>query len=69
MTQRTATRFAAVIFTLYLLGVHWPGILPFAGPRPFILGMPFNLMWVVLWVVLGGVALLALELTRRDEER
>ena len=69
MTQRTAARFAAVIFALYILAVHWPGILPFAGARPFVFGMPFNLIWVMLWVVLGGVALLLLELTSGDEER
>ena len=69
MTQRAAVRFAAVIFALYFLAVHWPGVLPFSGPRPFVLGLPFNLVWIMLWIVLGGVALLALELTRRDGER
>jgi hypothetical protein len=69
MTHRTAVRMALVVFTLYALSVHWPGVLPFSGPRPFVLGLPFNFFWIVLWVVLGLLALLAMEATREREER
>jgi hypothetical protein len=64
MTQRTAVRVAVVTFGLYAAVVHWPGVLPFSGPRPFVLGLPFNFFWIILWIVLGGAALTLLELTR-----
>ena len=64
MTHRTAVRLAVVCFALYTLAVHWPGMLPFSGIRPFVLGLPFNFFWIVLWIVLGGVALAAVELSR-----
>lgn len=69
MTYRTALRFAIVCFALYALAVTWPGMLPFSGARPFVLGLPFNFFWIILWVVLGGVALAAIELTRPRGER
>ncbi len=68
MTHRTAVRVAVLCFGLYALAVHWPGVLPFSRIRPFVLGLPFNFFWIVLWVVLGGVALLVLELTRQRED-
>lgn len=68
MTHRVAVRIAVACFVLYTLAVHWPGVLPFAGARPFVLGLPFNFFWIVLWIVLGGVALLLVELTRPRED-
>lgn len=67
MTHRSAVRFAVACFALYALAVHWPGILPFTGVRPFVLGLPFNFFWIVAWVVLGGIALAAVELTRAQD--
>ena len=62
---------------LYLLGV-----LPFLGffvgiifanrVEPYVLGMPFILFWVVLWVVLTAVvmgAIYALDPTNKEGER
>ncbi len=68
MTHRTAVRIGIGIFTLYALAVHWPGVLAFSGPRPFVLGLPFNFFWVVLWIVLGLGALLLMEVTRQRED-
>lgn len=68
MTHRVAVRIAVTCFVLYTLAVHWPGVLPFSGARPFVLGLPFSFFWIVLWIVLGGVALLLVELTRPRED-
>ena len=40
--------------------VTWPGALPFRGAEPFILGLPFSMVWAVLWILLGGIALCVL---------
>ncbi|MGH7444437.1 MAG: hypothetical protein ACREKM_06155 [Longimicrobiales bacterium] len=69
MTRRTALRFAAICFALYALAVTWPGALQFADARPFVLGLPFNFFWIILWIVIGGIALAALELSRPRGER
>ncbi len=68
MTHRTAVRIGIGVFVLYTVAVHWPGVLPFSGPRPFVLGLPFNFFWIILWIVLGLVALLLMEATRRGED-
>lgn len=48
-------------FIVYLLAVTWPGAVPFSSPEPFVLGVPFSLVWPVLWIVMGGLALWALD--------
>lgn len=50
-----------VFFVVYLLAVTWPGAVPFSAPEPFVLGLPFSLAWPILWIVLGGLALWALD--------
>lgn len=57
MTARRGAVAAIACFTLYTLALTWPGALLFNRVRPFVLGMPFSMFWVALWVVLGGVAL------------
>lgn len=47
---------AATVFLTF------PGIVPFNRARPFVLGLPFVLVWVALWVV---VALIAFSLADR----
>jgi hypothetical protein len=59
MSTRAARRLVIVAFILYSLVLTWPGVLPFNRIRPFVLGLPFNFFWVVLWVVIGGLALWA----------
>lgn len=57
MTDRTARRLVAAFFVANLIALTFPGVLPFNRLRPFVLGLPFNFFWVVLWIVLGGVVL------------
>ena len=40
--------------------VSWPLYPLFASPRPFVLGLPLSLAWVVLWLGVVFAGLLAL---------
>src|SRR5690606_25162216 len=53
MTHRTAVRLGIGTFALYTFVVHWPGVLPFSGPRPLVLGLPLNFFLTDLGVRLG----------------
>jgi hypothetical protein len=57
LTVRTARVLAAGFFVVFLLAVTWPGMLPFNRVRPLVLGLPFSMAWVALWVVLAGLVL------------
>ena len=59
MSVRTARALTAVYFTLMLITVTWPGMLPFSRVRPLILGLPFSLAWIAGWVA-GSVVVLYL---------
>lgn len=58
---RFMRRLAIVFFAAYAVLVTFPGVLPFRGPRPFILGMPLPMVWVTMWVVGGGLILWLLD--------
>jgi hypothetical protein len=53
------------VFVVYFLAcavfTTFPGVLPFGGARPFVLGIPFPLVWVTLWLVGGFVVLVLLD--------
>jgi hypothetical protein len=66
MSLRTARALTGTYFVLMLFFVTWPGFVPFAGPEPFILGLPFSLAWVAGWIA-GSV--LVLTLLDRVEKR
>ncbi len=55
-----------VYFVLFLVFVTWPGFVPFNRPLPLVLGLPFNMAAIGLWVGLGAVVLFVLD---RSEER
>lgn len=69
MSPRTARRATAAFFLVYAVATTYPGLLPFNRARPFILGVPFTLFWVALWVVLGLVMFLVLDRSRRAAPR
>ncbi|HUF51923.1 MAG TPA: hypothetical protein VMN60_13955 [Longimicrobiales bacterium] len=58
---RLLRRITIGYFAAYAVFVTFPGVAPFRGPRPFILGMPLPLVWVALWVIGGFFVLLALD--------
>ena len=55
-----------IYFVLFLVFVTWPGFVPFNRPLPLVLGLPFNMAAIALWVGLGAVVLFVLD---RSEER
>jgi hypothetical protein len=59
-------RGVAALFVVYLLVVIWPLGTLFRGAEPFLWGLPFSLLWPLLWIVLGWIALIVLD---RAEER
>ena len=55
-------RTAGLLFALYALcclgAVTWPGYAWFGNRiEPYVLGLPFSLAWIVLWVLLSLAAL------------
>jgi preprotein translocase subunit SecY len=57
LSVRTARVLAVAYFVLFAAAVTWPGMVPFNRIRPLILGLPFSLAWIALWVT-GGVFVL-----------
>ena len=51
-----------------LLAVGWPGY-PLVGNRirPFVFGLPFSMIWNLIWVALSFSALLAYDVSRPKE--
>lgn len=71
--ERRVYRAALVFFLVVLAAVVWPVYALFADIRPLVLGMPLSLAWVVAWVVISFLGLLAIFLWesrgRDGEER
>jgi TRAP-type C4-dicarboxylate transport system permease small subunit len=65
MSLGTARALAALYFILSLLSTTWPGMLPFARVEPMILGLPFSMAWVALWLAGSLVVLWLLDLVER----
>lgn len=67
--HRRARRFAIAFFVLYAIAVTFPGVVPFRGPRPFVLGMPIALVWTAAWVVAAFFVFLHLDRAYSAAER
>lgn len=52
-----------VILLITSLAVIWPGHAIFASAAPLIFGFPLSFAWIILWVIIGFVAMLGLYLT------
>lgn len=66
---RLMRRVTFAFFAAYAFFVMYPGVLPFRGPRPFILGMPLPMVWTTAWVVGGCVVLWLLDRAYQADER
>lgn len=55
-----------IYFVLFAIFVTWPGFVPFNRPLPLVLGLPFNMFAIALWVGFGAVVLFVLD---RSEEQ
>ena len=54
-------RGAALFFLLFVLAVTWPGMLPFNRIEPMILGLPFSMFWIALWVFCSFLVFLVVD--------
>ena len=61
MNVRWVRRGAALFFLLFVLAVTWPGMLPFNRIHPLILGLPFSMFWIALWVFCSFLVLLLVD--------
>ena len=72
MSVRWVRRGAALFFLLFAVAVTWPGMVPFNRISPTILGLPFSMAWIALWVILSFLVLLFVDWAegraRRDRE-
>jgi hypothetical protein len=68
-TLRGRRRFAIGFFAIYVLAVVYPAVVLFRGPRPFIFGMPFAMVWAAAWIVAAFFVLLALDRAYSSAER
>jgi hypothetical protein len=72
MSLVAARRLFVAFFALYTIALTYPGVLPFNRIRPFVLGLPFSFVWVLIWVVLGFVVFIVVDrvevAARTDEE-
>ena len=65
MSLRAARTLTAVYFTAALLAVTWPGLVPFARIRPFVLGLPFSMAWIAAWIAGSVIVLYLLDRVER----
>ena len=61
MNVRWVRRGAALFFLLFVLAVTWPGMLPFNRIHPMVLGLPFSMFWIGLWVFCSFLVLLVVD--------
>ena len=55
--ERKGSRFALIVIVIYLL-MQLFLIYPFANRvEPFVLGLPFFIFWVILWILIGCAGL------------
>ena len=62
--SRTDTA-VTVIGVVLAVAVTFPGYAPANRVYPLVLELPFSMFWIVLWIVLGAIALLLVYL--RDQ--
>jgi hypothetical protein len=61
MTVRFARILTGTFFVAFALAVTWPGMVPFNRIRPMILGLPFSMVWIAIWIVAGTLVLWMLD--------
>ena len=61
MNLRWMRRGAVAFFLCFVLAVTWPGMLPFNRIEPLVLGLPFAMVWIALWVLASFLVLLLVD--------
>ena len=71
MSLKTARALTGLYFVLMAFALTWPGFVPFARVKPFVLGLPFAMAFIAAWIS-GSVVVLVLldrvEKRYRDQE-
>ncbi len=58
---RWTRRGATVFFLFFVLAVTWPGMAPFNRIHPLVLGLPFSMFWIAVWVFSSFLVLVAVD--------
>jgi len=68
MSIRAVRWLVAAYMMLFLIATTWPGAQVFNQPKPFVIGLPFNLFVIatLIAVALGLLTLLYFSETRED---
>jgi hypothetical protein len=61
MSRRNARILGVVFFLANVVAVTWPGLVPFNRVRPFVLGLPFVMVWLTIWVLAAMIVLLVID--------
>ena len=61
MSVRFARAVAITFLVAYAGAVTWPGMVPFNRIRPLVLGLPFSLVWIAVWIIGGCLVLWMLD--------
>jgi len=61
VTVRWARRIAVGFFIVFVAAVTWPGMLPFNRIEPMVVGLPFSMFWIALWVLASFFVLLMVD--------
>ena len=71
MGTRAVRWLTAIYMITFLIAVTWPGFLLFNRVTPIILGLPFNLFCIALFILIGMAVLFLLYRSeqRRDGEK
>lgn len=69
MSPRFARVLAVLYFAGYIVAVTWPGMTYFNRVEPLIFGLPFNMVWVAIWVIGGAGVLWMVYTTEPDPDR
>lgn len=48
--KRSSTVVGIVYFSLMVIAVTFPGVAPFNTIHPYVFGIPFTLLWDLMWV-------------------
>ena len=69
MSVRFARTLAFLFLVAYAVAVTWPGIVPFNRVFPLILGLPFNMVWIAVWITAGCAMLWMVDRAEAAERR
>ena len=69
MSVRFARTLAFVFLAAYAVAVTFPGIVPFNHVFPLVLGLPFNMVWIAVWITAGCAVLWMVDRAEGAERR